>query len=166
MFSDNPNDDTKTSRRLDGMWRRNRGNHRHRFRYGEARSPVRRKDKIVNDAVVGDQPWRNKFTRPKSPPFCTFDSKTSAAHKDVLGTNDMHNITNDTRNDVHNITNDTRNDVHSVTDDARGEKITPPQTPEYPCAWKDALQRKGLKVGSSRVDLQACKLEYSIVSPK
>ena len=25
---------------------------------------------------------------------------------------------------------------------------------------------KTLKVGSSRVDLQACKLEYSIVSPK
>ena len=24
----------------------------------------------------------------------------------------------------------------------------------------------GMKVGSSRVDLQACKLEYSIVSPK
>ena len=26
--------------------------------------------------------------------------------------------------------------------------------------------RQVLKVGSSRVDLQACKLEYSIVSPK
>ena len=25
---------------------------------------------------------------------------------------------------------------------------------------------RGCKVGSSRVDLQACKLEYSIVSPK
>ena len=26
--------------------------------------------------------------------------------------------------------------------------------------------KQGLNVGSSRVDLQACKLEYSIVSPK
>ena len=30
----------------------------------------------------------------------------------------------------------------------------------------NALYRKNLAVGSSRVDLQACKLEYSIVSPK
>ena len=28
------------------------------------------------------------------------------------------------------------------------------------------LKDSGVKVGSSRVDLQACKLEYSIVSPK
>ena len=31
---------------------------------------------------------------------------------------------------------------------------------------KDAAQRLFTLVGSSRVDLQACKLEYSIVSPK
>ena len=30
----------------------------------------------------------------------------------------------------------------------------------------DQLERDLLAVGSSRVDLQACKLEYSIVSPK
>ena len=29
-----------------------------------------------------------------------------------------------------------------------------------------SLTNLGWKVGSSRVDLQACKLEYSIVSPK
>ena len=29
-----------------------------------------------------------------------------------------------------------------------------------------AKRLANLKVGSSRVDLQACKLEYSIVSPK
>ena len=28
------------------------------------------------------------------------------------------------------------------------------------------IERLGREVGSSRVDLQACKLEYSIVSPK
>ena len=37
-------------------------------------------------------------------------------------------------------------------------------------ARKDAASEEGAKryldVGSSRVDLQACKLEYSIVSPK
>ena len=34
-------------------------------------------------------------------------------------------------------------------------------------AMLDSQQRKlGVWVGSSRVDLQACKLEYSIVSPK
>ena len=31
--------------------------------------------------------------------------------------------------------------------------------------WPEPLQRRS-NVGSSRVDLQACKLEYSIVSPK
>ena len=33
-------------------------------------------------------------------------------------------------------------------------------------ALEGALQRQVEDVGSSRVDLQACKLEYSIVSPK
>ena len=32
--------------------------------------------------------------------------------------------------------------------------------------YKRRLDRSGDQVGSSRVDLQACKLEYSIVSPK
>ena len=32
--------------------------------------------------------------------------------------------------------------------------------------WWPVIQNMGLNVGSSRVDLQACKLEYSIVSPK
>ena len=31
---------------------------------------------------------------------------------------------------------------------------------------KDGEVSAALKMGSSRVDLQACKLEYSIVSPK
>ena len=35
---------------------------------------------------------------------------------------------------------------------------------EWQAARADLLERE--KVGSSRVDLQACKLEYSIVSPK
>ncbi len=147
MFPDNnPNGDTKTSPRLDGMWRRNRGNHRHRFRYGEARSPVRSKDKVVNGAVGGGDQPRNKFTRPRSPPFCAFDSKTSATCGGVLETNDTYSsITND----MHNITNNMHSitgDVHSVTDDAQKKKTAPSQTPEYPCAWKDALQRKGLKL--------------------
>ena len=32
--------------------------------------------------------------------------------------------------------------------------------------WVPILDSATLAVGSSRVDLQACKLEYSIVSPK
>ena len=37
---------------------------------------------------------------------------------------------------------------------------------DWPTAFTEILSRLGPVVGSSRVDLQACKLEYSIVSPK
>ena len=40
---------------------------------------------------------------------------------------------------------------------------TPVTTPTYPAAYPEVVS---VTVGSSRVDLQACKLEYSIVSPK
>ena len=35
-----------------------------------------------------------------------------------------------------------------------------------PGMYIGSTDSRGLQVGSSRVDLQACKLEYSIVSPK
>ena len=39
-------------------------------------------------------------------------------------------------------------------------------TPDDECKMRHAAEYRGKNVGSSRVDLQACKLEYSIVSPK
>ena len=45
---------------------------------------------------------------------------------------------------------------------------TPPFAPDLfsPNLGSDRRRNPRIKVGSSRVDLQACKLEYSIVSPK
>ena len=47
---------------------------------------------------------------------------------------------------------------------AQGPDGHPAQTHEYVAGL--TILQKLLEVGSSRVDLQACKLEYSIVSPK
>ena len=54
----------------------------------------------------------------------------------------------------------------SSSSPSKSAKTTPPAKGTLTCYEEPGTRKTTCVVGSSRVDLQACKLEYSIVSPK
>ena len=95
--------------------------------------------------------------------------KPNRAKNDTQAKSRHHNKSNDSENDIDPSTLPPAPPVTEPAPAAQAAPPPPPPPPQkvtVPAGTQLSVRLNDSLVGSSRVDLQACKLEYSIVSPK